>query len=67
MAGSRLEDQDLDADAEETLEAARAMPCGPEKTEALKKAGLLRIAADARRNAFAQTSQSLSGNRQQGL
>ena len=54
MAGSRLEDQDLDADADEALEAARAMPPGPEKTEALKKAGLLRVAADARKIAFAR-------------
>jgi hypothetical protein len=54
MVGSRLEDQDLDADADEALEAARAMPPGPEKTEALKKAGLLRVAADARKIAFAR-------------
>jgi hypothetical protein len=31
---------DLDAEADEALEAARSMPCGPEKIEALKKAGL---------------------------
>jgi hypothetical protein len=54
MAGSRLEDQDLDAEAEEALEAARAMPRGPEKVAALKKAGLLRMAADARKIAFAR-------------
>jgi hypothetical protein len=47
-------DQDLDADADEALEVARAMPPGPEKTEALKKAGLLRVAADARKIAFAR-------------
>jgi len=34
--------RDLDAEAEEALEAARSMPSGNEKTEALKKAGLLR-------------------------
>jgi hypothetical protein len=39
-------DRDLDAEAEEALEAARLMPYGPEKIEALKKAGLLRRAAD---------------------
>jgi hypothetical protein len=39
--------RDLNAEADEALEAARAMPNGPEKTEALKKAGLLRKAADA--------------------
>jgi hypothetical protein len=70
MAGSRLEDQDLDAEAEEALEAARAMPRGPEKVAALKKAGLLRMAADARKIAHReapQTSQNLTGNRQQRL
>jgi len=35
--------RNLDAEA---LEAARSMANGPEKTEALKKAGLLRKAAD---------------------
>jgi hypothetical protein len=39
--------RDLDAEAEEALETARAMPAGPAKSEALKKAGLLRKAADA--------------------
>jgi hypothetical protein len=41
-------DRDLDAEADEALEAARAMPCSAEKVEALKHAGLLRRAADAR-------------------
>lgn len=40
-------DHDLIAKAEEALEAARSMPSGPEKAEALKKAGLLRVAAEA--------------------
>lgn len=39
--------RDLDAEAEEALDSARLMPSGPEKIEALKKAGLLRKAADA--------------------
>jgi hypothetical protein len=39
--------RDLAAEADEALEAARSMPSGREKTEALKKAGLLRKAADA--------------------
>jgi hypothetical protein len=47
-------DRDLDAEAEEALEAARSMPYGPEKIEALKKAGLLRKAADARGITFAK-------------
>jgi hypothetical protein len=44
MAGDPTK-RDLDAEAEEALEAARSMPSGPEKTEALKRAGLLRKAA----------------------
>jgi len=39
---------DWDAKATEALEKARAMPPGQEKTEALKKAGMLRNAADIR-------------------
>jgi hypothetical protein len=46
--------RDLDAEAEEALEAAQSMPHGSEKTEALKKAGLLRRAAGARGIAFAK-------------
>jgi hypothetical protein len=38
---------DLAAEADEALEAARSMPSGPEKVEALKKAGLLRNAASS--------------------
>ena len=47
-------DHDLDAQAEEALQAARSMPYGPEKVEALKRGGLLRRAADARGIAFAK-------------
>jgi hypothetical protein len=46
--------RDLDAEADEALDAARSMPHGPEKTEALKKAGLLRKAADAQGISFAK-------------
>ena len=35
-----------DWDATEVLEAARLMPAGKEKSEAMKRAGLLRKAAD---------------------
>lgn len=49
-----LTKRDLDAEAEEALEAARSMPNGPEKIEALKRAGLLRKAADARGISFAK-------------
>jgi hypothetical protein len=37
---------DFGADADEALEAARDMPAGPERIEALKAAGMLRNAAD---------------------
>jgi hypothetical protein len=38
---------DLEAEALAALEKARAMPPGPERTSALKKAGNLRNAADS--------------------
>jgi hypothetical protein len=37
---------DWDVRAYEALEEARKLPQGPERSEALKKAGLLRVAAD---------------------
>lgn len=46
--------RDLDAEADEALELARSMPSGLEKMEALKKAGLLRKAADAGGIVFAK-------------
>jgi len=46
--------RDLDDEADEALERARSMPSGPEKIEALKKAGLLRKAADAQGISFAK-------------
>ncbi len=45
---------DLEADALAALEEARAMPPGPERTEAMKKAGILRNAADLRGVFFAK-------------
>ena len=53
MAGDPIQ-RDLDAEADEALEAARSMPSGPEKIEALKKAGRLRKAADAAGISFAR-------------
>lgn len=53
MAGDPTR-RDLDSEADEALEAARAMPSGPEKFEALKRAGLLRKAADAAGISFAK-------------
>jgi len=46
--------RDLDVEADEALEVARLMPGGQEKADALKKAGLLRNAADARGISFAK-------------
>lgn len=40
--------QDWDARAADALEAARNMPAGPERIQALKNAGVLRSAADLR-------------------
>jgi hypothetical protein len=40
---------DLDAQADEALEAARKLPHGAARTEAMKKARQLRLVADARR------------------
>ena len=45
---------ELDAQAQIALDEARAMPPGPEKTEALRKAGLLRNAADINGPMFAK-------------
>ena len=45
---------DWDAKATEALEAARSMRPGQEKTDALKKAGMLRNAADLRGLFFAK-------------
>jgi hypothetical protein len=45
---------DLDAEALVALEEARAMPHGPERTEAMKKAGVLRNAADLQGIFFAK-------------
>jgi hypothetical protein len=46
--------RDLDAEATEALEAPRLIPPGSAKTEALKKAGLLRNAADINGWVFAK-------------
>jgi hypothetical protein len=55
MARNPLQpDCDLDADADAALEVARSMPPGSDKVEALKKAGLMRNAADASGIAFAK-------------
>ena len=50
----RRPELDLDAEALAALEEARAMPHGPERTEAMKKAGVLRNAADLQGIFFAK-------------
>ena len=45
---------DLDTKAVAALEEARDMPPGPERTEAMKKAGILRNAADIQGLFFAK-------------
>jgi len=50
----RRPELDLDAEALAALEEARAMPHGPERTEAMKKAGSLRNAADLQGISFAR-------------
>jgi hypothetical protein len=50
---------DLDAEAIAALEEARAMPHGPERTEAMKKAGILRKAADLHGIVFAKRGRPL--------
>jgi hypothetical protein len=46
--------RDLDAEALMALEEARAMRPGPERTEAMKRAGILRNAADLQGLFFAK-------------
>ena len=46
MTKSKRPELDLDAEAQAALDEARAMPQGPERTAAMKKAGILRNAAD---------------------
>jgi hypothetical protein len=45
---------DLDAKAAAALDEAREIPPGPERTEAMKKAGILRNAADVQGLFFAK-------------
>jgi hypothetical protein len=46
--------QDLQLEALAALERARAMPHGPARSEALKRAGILQNAADMQGLAFAK-------------
>ena len=47
MAKNKRPELDLDAEAQVALDEARAMPQGPGRTAAMKKAGILRKAADS--------------------
>jgi hypothetical protein len=47
-------ESDLDAEAQIALEAARRMKPGPERTEAMKRAGILRNAAELQGPIFAR-------------
>lgn len=49
-----LDAHDLDAKAAAALDEARKMPPGHERTEAMKKAGILRNAADIQGVFFAK-------------
>jgi hypothetical protein len=61
---------DLQAEALAALEAARTMPPGPERNEAMKKAGILQNAADLQGIFFAKrgrpTKKTLSGRARRG-
>jgi hypothetical protein len=57
MAQKRKDQQpklDLDAEALAALDEARALPHGPERTEAMKKAGILQNAANLQGIIFAK-------------
>jgi hypothetical protein len=57
MDGKKVEDrpqQDLHMEALAALEQARAMPHGPARSEALKRAGILQNAADMQGLTFAK-------------
>src|SRR6266699_1753857 len=49
MTKNKRPELDLDAEAQAALDEARDMPQGPERTAALKKAGILRKAAEEAR------------------
>jgi hypothetical protein len=54
MPEANSSSHDLHAKAIDALEKARAMPPGPQRTEALKNAGKLRHSADKRELIFAK-------------
>lgn len=54
MKPPRRATADLDARAEFALEQARKLPRGPKRSEALKQASALRVAADLRGVRFAK-------------
>jgi hypothetical protein len=52
---------DLEAEALTALELARALPAGPDRTEAMKRAGILRNAADITGLLFAKPGRPPKG------
>ena len=58
MAKNKRPELDLDAEAQAALDEARAMPQGRERTAAMKKAGILRKAADSHGIIYAKRGRS---------
>jgi hypothetical protein len=58
MTKSKRSELDVDAEAQAALDQARAMPQGPERTSAMKKAGVLRNAADSHGIVYAKRGRS---------
>lgn len=52
MTNRTLPDPELNSVAVSALDEARSLPAGAKRTEALKRAGLLRNAADSYRRVF---------------
>ena len=58
MAKNKRPELDLDAEAQVALDEARVMPQGRERTAAMKKAGMLRNAADSHGIVYAKRGRS---------
>jgi len=58
---------ELEAEASAALEEARTMPLGLERTEAMKKTGILRNAADLQPLFFAKIRENVSAYRERLL
>jgi len=58
MAKNKRPELDLDAEAQAALDEARTMPQGPERTAAMKKAGILRNAVDSHGLVYAKRGET---------